>query len=50
MKIIELLIKHFDSYERCQVSGCIRVIGENYYELTIFKFPNVNQCAYRELS
>jgi hypothetical protein len=28
MKIIELLIKHFDSYERCQVSGCIRVIGE----------------------
>ena len=23
---------------------------ENYYELTIFNFSNVNQCAYRGLS
>jgi hypothetical protein len=28
MKIIELLIKQFDSYERCQVSVCIKVLGE----------------------
>lgn len=50
MKIIELLLKQFDSYLRCQVIWCIRLLGENYYELAIFNFPNVNQCAYRGLS
>ena len=50
MKIIELLIKESNSYERWQVSSSIRLLERNDYELTIFKFPNVNQCAYRELS
>ena len=50
MKIIELLIKESNSYERWQVSSGIRLLERNYYELTIFKFHKVNQCAYRELS